>query len=92
MSSDLEDNWKAIAAFVLEIQRCDELGLTTASVAMSFICIDTLVNLSRAVDNPKATCRDFKEWVDKYLIGHEDQPYKYRGKDVYATRCAFLHT
>jgi hypothetical protein len=92
MGSDLEDNWKAIAGLVLEIQRCDEHGLTTASVAMSFICIDTLASLSRAVDKPKVTRSDFKEWVDKYLIGHEGQPYQYRGKDVYAARCAFLHT
>ena len=26
------------------------------------------------------------------MIGHRDQPYQYRGKDVYAARCAMLHT
>jgi hypothetical protein len=25
------------------------------------------------------------------LKGHEDQPYKYRGLDVYGARCAVLH-
>lgn len=34
---------------------------------------------------------DFKEWVDTHLDAHPDQPYKYRGKDVYAARCALLH-
>lgn len=92
MSTDQEDNWKAIVGLVAEIKRCDENNFTTASIAMAFICIDTLASLSRAADKPKVTRSDFKEWVDMYLIGHEEQPYKYRGKDVYAARCAFLHT
>jgi hypothetical protein len=29
--------------------------------------------------------------VDAYLKGHEDQPYQYRGLDVYGARCALLH-
>ncbi len=44
------------------------------------------------MDKSKVTRSDFKEWVDTYLTCHENQPYKYRGKDVYAARCAFLHT
>ncbi len=45
MSSDQDDNWKAIVGLVAEIKRCDEHGFTTASVAMAFICIDTLAQL-----------------------------------------------
>jgi hypothetical protein len=92
MSTIQKDNWKAIVELVAELKRCDENGLITASVAMSFICIDTLANLSRAADKPKVTRSDFKEWVNLYLIAHDSQPYQYRGKDVYAARCAFLHT
>lgn len=59
---------------------------------MSFICIDALASLSRPKDKAKVTRADFKEWVDKHMKAHSEQPYQYRGKDVYAARCAFLHT
>lgn len=59
---------------------------------MAYICIDAIANLARPTDKQKVTRADFKEWVDTYLKAHPDQPYQYRGKDVYAARCAFLHT
>lgn len=77
---------------VSELKRCDESGLITASLAMAFICIDSMSNLSRPEDKKRVTRGDFKNWVDKHLTGHPEQPYQYRGKDVYAARCAFLHT
>ncbi|WP_084191269.1 hypothetical protein [Algiphilus aromaticivorans] len=86
------NNWKAIAGLVSELKRCEECGVTTASIAMAYICIDTLANLARPADKEKVTRADFTEWVEKYLKAHNDQPYHYRGKDVYAARCAFLHT
>ncbi len=91
MVTDAEKNWKAIIGLVSELKRCDECNITTASVAMAFICIDTLASLARSADKKRVTRFDFKEWVDTHLKGHPDQPYKYRGKDVYAARCAFLH-
>jgi hypothetical protein len=76
---------------VSELKRCDECGITTAAVAMAYICIDALANLARPIDKQKVTRADFKEWIDTYLKAHPAQPYQYRGKDVYAARCAFLH-
>lgn len=84
-------NWKSIIDLVAELKRCDEADLTTASIAMSYICIDTLASLGRAENKQKVTRSDFKSWVDLHLKGHPDQNYQYRGKDVYAARCAFLH-
>lgn len=92
MAGTSGENWKSIGGIVSELKCCDECGITTASVAMAFICIDALANLSRPVNKKKVTRADFIEWVDTYLQGHPDQPYKYRGKDVYAARCALLHT
>jgi len=86
-----QSNWQAIAGLVAQLKRCDECEITIAAVAMSYICIDTLANLSRPPDKVKVTRSDFKQWVDTYLKGHEDQRYQYRGKDVYAARCAVLH-
>lgn len=85
-------NLKSIVDLVSEMKRCDECGITSASVAMAYICIDTLANLARPLDKPRVTRADFRDWVNEYLKGHKEQPYQYRGKDVYAARCAFLHT
>ena len=87
----MENNWRSIIGLVSELKRCDECGITTASVAMAFICIDTLASLDRPENKEKVTRADFKEWVDNHLKAHRDQPYQYREKDVYAARCAFLH-
>ncbi|EON92928.1 hypothetical protein MARLIPOL_06179 [Marinobacter lipolyticus SM19] len=91
MATESVSNWQSILDLVAELKRCDEAGLVTASVAMAYICIDTLASLGRPVDKPKVTRSDFKDWVDSHLKAHSDQHYQYRGKDVYAARCAFLH-
>lgn len=92
MHTQSNSNWQSVLGLVSELKRCDEAGLTTASVAMAFVCIDTLANLGRPAEKAKVTRSDFKDWVESLLRAHPDQPYKYRSKDVYAARCAFLHT
>lgn len=90
----MNDNtyWGSLIGLVSELKQCDEGGMITASIALAFICIDTFSNLARPTNKSRGTRSDFIEWVDQYLEEHPDQPYKYRGKDVYAARCAFLHT
>jgi hypothetical protein len=92
MNQDNNANWKSLMGLINQIKQCDAHNLTAASIAMSFICIDTMASLARDIDKKKATRSDFKKWVDTYLKAHQDQPYQYRGKDVYAARCALLHT
>lgn len=84
-------NWQALVHMIDEIKQCDANNITTASIAMSYVCIDALANLSRPAEKAKATRKDFIDWADTYLTAHPDQPYKYRGKDIYAARCALLH-
>lgn len=83
--------WKAIGGLIEEIKRSEVAGATTAALAMSFICIDTMSFLSLPLDRSKQGRADFIAWVDTYLKGHKDQPYQYRGLDVYGARCALLH-
>lgn len=83
--------WDGIGGLVAEIKRCEDAGATPAAVAMAFICIDTMAFLALPAGNDKQGRTDFIAWVDAYLKGHEDQPYQYRGIDVYAARCALLH-
>ncbi len=92
MNNQQSDNWQSIIGLVSELKSCDKNGMVTASIAMAFICIDTLANLGRPSGKKKVTRKDFIDWVNSHLKGHPDQPYQYRGKDVYAARCAMLHT
>ena len=92
MINSTPKKWQFIVDLISELKRCDEQDISTASIALAFICVDALANLAVPLGKQKVTRKDFKEWVDKYLEAHPDQPYQYRGKDVYAARCAFLHT
>lgn len=83
--------WDALKGVIAEIKLCEAAGATTAAVAMVYIAIDTMAFLALPANRDKQGRADFIAWVDKYLKGHEDQPYQYRGIDVYGARCAVLH-
>lgn len=83
--------WDAIKGLVAEIQTCEKAGATTSAVAMAFVCMDAMTSLSLPADRETQGRADFVAWVDKHLKGHADQPYQYRGIDVYGARCVLLH-
>lgn len=83
--------WNCVSGLVAEIKRCEKAGATTAAVAMAYVCIDTMAFLALPTGLDKQGRTDFITWVDKYLQGHQEQPYQYRGIDVYGARCALLH-
>lgn len=83
--------WKPVTGLIAEIKKCEGVSATTAAVAMAYICIDTMAFLALPAGKDKQGRTEFIEWCDKYLQAHEDQPYKYRGIDVYGARCALLH-
>jgi len=83
--------WSAITDLVNEIKTCEKAGATSAAVAMAFVCIDTMTYLSLPDGRETQGRADFIAWVNAFLKGHEDQPYQYRGLDVYGARCAMLH-
>lgn len=83
--------WNSITGLINEIKACENANHTKAAIALAFVCIDTMAFLSMPPDKPRQTREDFIAWVDAYLKGHADQPYQYRGIDVYAARCAVLH-
>ena len=53
--------------------------------------MNTMTYLSLPIGREMQIKADFIAWVDAHLKGHEDQPYQYRGLDVYGARCALLH-
>ena len=83
--------WSAITGLVDEIKTCEKAGATSSAVAMAFVCMDTMTFLSLPDGRDTQGKADFIAWVNAYLRGHEDQPYQYRGLDVYGARCAMLH-
>lgn len=83
--------WNGISGLIAEIKRCEVAGATTAAVAMAYVCIDTMAYLSLPAGRDTQGRTDFIDWVDNHLHCHDEQPYKYRGLDVYGARCALLH-
>ena len=83
--------WKGISGLISQIQTCEAAGATSAGLAMSYICLDTMTFLSLPNDRETQGRADFVAWVDTYLKAHPDQTYQYQGLDVYGARCAMLH-
>ncbi|MDD5335515.1 MAG: hypothetical protein PHS32_17425 [Rhodoferax sp.] len=83
--------WGGVSGLIAEIKCCEKAGATTAAVVMAYVCIDTMAFLALPTGHDKQGRTEFIAWVDKYLRGHPEQPYQYRGLDVYGARCALLH-
>jgi hypothetical protein len=83
--------WAGITGLVHELKQCEAAGHTAAALVLAYVCIDTMAYLALPPDKSEQTNKDFIAWVDTYLKAHADQPYQYRGVDVYAARCAVLH-
>ena len=74
-----------------EVKRVHDAGATIATVVMIYVCIDALSFLAMPKSQKSQTRKDFIRWADRYLKADPAQSYQYRGKDVYAARCAMLH-
>jgi hypothetical protein len=85
-------NWQSVQQLLAQLQAEEQAGHLMSGLVLSFICMDTMAYLSRPANQAAITRAEFVAWSDEYLKGHPDQPYHYRGLDVYAARCAVLHT
>ncbi len=83
--------WGDIQGLIQEIKKCEAAGATLAAIAMAYVCIDTMAFLALPAGRESQGRGDFITWVDTYLKGVPEQPYQYRGIDVYGARCAILH-
>jgi len=75
-----------------EIGKAWDADATVASLAMLYVALDTMVLLACPVGQQSQTRADFIAWVDKYLKADATSEYQYEGIDVYAARCAVLHS
>ena len=75
-----------------EIGKARDAGATIAALAMVYIGLDTMALLACPVEQQIQTRSDFIAWVDRYLKADPGAEYQYEGIDVYAARCAVLHS
>lgn len=83
---------QGVETIVNELKRCQVAGLTTATLVLCFVLIDTMAFASMPGGKLKQSRHDFISWIDKYLKADPRQPYQYRGIDVYGARCGILHS
>lgn len=88
----MSDSNPGILALISEIRKCEEADATLAVIALCYICIDAMAFAAMPADRTKNEGKDFKDWVDQYLKADSKQPYQYRGEDLWAARCSYLHT
>lgn len=77
---------------VHEISTAQDAGATVAALAMVYIGIDTMALLASPLGQKNQTRFDFIAWVNQYLKSDPASEYQYEGADVYAARCAVLHS
>ena len=75
-----------------EIGKAWKADATVASLAMLYVALDTMALLACPVGQQSQTRGDFIAWVDRYLKADAASEYQYEGIDVYAARCAVLHS
>jgi hypothetical protein len=81
-----------ILDLLAEIEKCEQADATLATIALCYMCIDAMSYAAMPADQAKNGGNDFIEWVDRYLKADPQQPYQYKGKDVWGARCSYLHT
>jgi hypothetical protein len=75
-----------------EISKAQDAGATVAALAMVYIGIDTMALLSCPQGQDSQIRADFIAWVNRFLKADTGSEYQYEGIDVYAARCAVLHS
>jgi len=75
-----------------EIGKAWDAEAHVAALAMIYVGLDTMALLSCPLGQLSQTRSDFIAWVSKYLTAEGTSEYQYEGIDVYAARCAVLHS
>jgi hypothetical protein len=66
--------------------------LAPRSLRSVYVGIDTMALLAAPPDQKYQTRHDFIAWGNRYLKSDAASDYQYEGTDVYAARCAVLHS
>jgi hypothetical protein len=90
--TDSSDGRVPIYQLSREISRARDSGAFWAALALVYVGIDTMALLACPFGQAEQKKKDFIRWVDKYLRADPASEYQYEGVDVYAARCALLHS
>jgi hypothetical protein len=85
-------DYTAFVQLTREIRTAQDSGAILAALAMVYVGIDTMALLACPLGKAEQTKGDFIKWVDTYLRAQPPSDYQYEGADVYAARCALLHS
>uniref|UniRef100_E6QQ19 Uncharacterized protein n=1 Tax=mine drainage metagenome TaxID=410659 RepID=E6QQ19_9ZZZZ len=88
----IPNGYQPILELYQEMTKAQDANALIAALAMLFVGIGTMAWLSLPLGQTSVKRNDFCSWVDTYLKTDASQPYQYVGIDVYAARCALLHS
>lgn len=74
-----------------DIKKVRDSGVLAGTVILILSAIDAMAYLSMPLKQNDVHRNDYINWVDKYMKTDEDQPYQYRGIDMYGARCGIIH-
>jgi len=68
-----------------------ENGHLLASVILIYSYIDAMASLIMPTNQENVKGKDFITWVNKYMKTDKNQPYQYKGIDLWGARCGLVH-
>ena len=66
-------------------------GHLVASLILTYSATDCMASLIMPEGQKAVKGPDFQNWVDTYMKADPDQPYQYRGVDLWGARCGLVH-
>lgn len=92
LRDEREPRIKRIIALGREITKCLAAKAYDSALVMQFIQLDTWAFLTRPLSMTVHGRASFMLFIERYLRDAPEQGYSYAPSDVYAARCALLHT
>ena len=72
------------------IEACIKSQCLVSAIALIYASIDSLSALTRPIDHEDTTAKEFKDWVNTYLL--PQGTLACTAEDLYGARCGILHT
>ncbi len=74
-----------------DIKKALDNNILAGAVILTYSAIDAMAFLAMSSSQKEVKQKDFIDWVDKYMMTSKDQPYQYKGIDLYGARCGIVH-
>jgi hypothetical protein len=74
-----------------DIKKARDNGAFAGSVILTLSAIDAMAFLAMPKTQKEVHLTDYVDWTDKYIQTDSNQPYQYKGIDLYGARCGIVH-